>query len=88
MSNEFYRYTLAGLFALAGIGAGHSTVRASDVDPRSEDGSSAAELDAEPACSNPGDTDELGRATTSAMSSPYYCICCEATGNGSCCSKC
>ena len=92
MSNAFYTYTFAGLLALVGIGAGHSSVRASDVGPMGEDGSSTAEPDAEPdaepACSNPGDTDELGRSTTSAMSSPYYCICCDFTGKPSCCSMC
>ena len=100
MSNTFYTYTFAGLLALVGLGAGHSTMPASDVGPMGEDGSSAAkpdaepaakpeaEPDAEPACSNAGDSDELGGATTSDMSSPYYCICCEFSGKPSCCSMC
>lgn len=81
MRKEFYGYSLAALFTLAGIGAGHSTVRASDLEP--------TELDVKPRCSKAtGDPGETAGATATALPSPYYCICCEATGNGSCCAKC
>ncbi len=35
-----------------------------------------------------GPTCEADASTASAASSPYYCVCCDATGNASCCSKC
>jgi hypothetical protein len=82
VSNSFFKYSFAALFVLVGLGAADSTVRASSPSP-------VEELEAEPACSSPdGDTAAISRATTSAMPNPYYCICCEATGSGSCCSKC
>lgn len=81
MRKKLYRYSIAGLFTLVGIGAGHSTVRASDLEP--------TELDAKPRCSRTANaTDESDGATARAEPNPYYCICCDATGNGSCCAKC
>jgi hypothetical protein len=64
MPDTLPRFALAALFALAGLGAAHSSVQASSLAPVSEG------------------------STCEAASSPYYCICCDTTGNASCCSKC
>lgn len=84
MRNTITRYSLAGLFTLIGLGAAHSTVQASDPGPAAD----PTKLDAPRSCTKAGHgAGELARAT-SAAPSPYWCICCEATGSGSCCSKC
>ena len=88
MRKKLYRYSIAGLFTLVGIGAGHSTVRASDLEPTELDRTRTGS-DATPACSKAtNETSEADGATASAEPNPYYCICCDATGNGSCCAKC
>ena len=78
MRKTLQKYSIAALITLAGFGIGHSTVRASSPDPGAPE--------RETACSKTGDAG--GRATASAMSSPYYCVCCDATGDARCCSKC
>lgn len=78
MRKQIHMYSLVALFVLAGFGVVHSAVSASDP------GSVTPEPEA--ACSKADDDGD--RATASAMSSPYYCICCDNTGDARCCSKC
>lgn len=78
MRKQLHKYSLVALFVLVGFGVGHSTVGAASP------GSGTTEPEA--ACSKAGDDGD--RAAAGTMSSPYYCVCCDATGDARCCSRC